>query len=155
MPPPAEPIRTQRSARRYEHWTLLGLALLGLAAVVVLGAFVDPDPRGYGTHERLGMDPCRMLQWTGVPCPGCGVTTSVSLAAQGEFAASLRNQPFGFLLAFLVPLAAVLALVQHARGRDLASDLAAMRWRWWLLVLGFAASAGWIWKLASLRGWLG
>ena len=43
-----------------------------------------------------------MLRATGKPCPTCGVTTSFVLAAHGRFAEALVNQPFGFVLFFLV-----------------------------------------------------
>ena len=123
---PVVPARTPER-RSLEHWALLAPVLAAAAAVLVLGILIDPDPRGFGTHEKLGMAPCHFLAWTGFPCPGCGVTTSVSLAAHGRFAESFANQPFGALVAVLVPLTAIFALVQHARRRDLGRILHASR----------------------------
>lgn len=141
--------------RSLEHWVILGGALLALIAVIVLGTWVEPDPRGHGTHEQFGMPPCRMLQFTSIPCPGCGVTTSVALAAHGQFAASFWNQPFGLFMALAVPIVAIFALVQHARCRDLGQVLRAMYLRWWMLGIGLVALAGWAWKAAAMRGWVG
>lgn len=137
--------------RPFEHWMLLGGALASALAVVAIGAWITPDPRGYGTHEQLGLAPCHFLAWTGIPCPGCGVTTSVALAMHGRFAASFANQPFGLAVALAVPAAAVVALVQHARGRDLGALLASLRPLWILLAVGVACAAGWAWKYAAMR----
>jgi hypothetical protein len=137
-----------------EHWALLAAALLGVAALVVLGTLLRPDPRGYGTHEQLGLQPCRMLQWTGVPCPGCGVTTAASLFAHGEVRAALHAQPFGVLCAALIPPFAALALVAHARGRDLGREVRRLGLRAWLWGLALAALVGWAWKIALVRGWV-
>lgn len=138
--------------RSLEHWALLGGTLLAATAVIVLGTWIQPDPRGYGTHEQLGMDPCRFLAWTRIPCPGCGVTTSVALTARGEFAAAFWNQPFGVIAAVLAPLAAIVSVVQHARGRDLGATLRAVRPGWWGLALALAAAGSWIWKIVAMRG---
>lgn len=129
---------------------ILGGALLALIAVIVLGTWVEPDPRGHGTHEQFGMPPCRMLQWTGFPCPGCGVTTSVALAAHGQFAASFWNQPFGLVLALFVPIAAISVVFQHARGRDLGAVVRALRLKWWAIGFGAIALGAWAWKTAVL-----
>jgi hypothetical protein len=131
---------------------LLGGSLLATLAIVVLGLWIQPDPRGFGTHEQLGMSPCHFLAFTGLPCPGCGVTTSVALAAHGSFAQSFWNQPFGLLVTVVAPLAALVAVVQHARGRDLGETLRASRPMWWATGLGLAGVGSWIWKIAAMRG---
>jgi len=147
---PVVPARSPER-RSAEHWTLLALVLAAAAAVLVLGLLIEPDPRGFGTHEKLGMAPCQFLAWTDIPCPGCGVTTSVSLAAHGRFAESFANQPFGTLVAVLVPITAIFALVQHARRRDLGQMLHASRPMWWMLALGVLGLGGWAWKIALMR----
>ena len=104
-PPVNEPLNTQgeassqREKRAPEHWILLSMAAATLLGLIVLGVFVAPDDRGYGTHEQLGLPACGVMKVTGIPCPGCGVTTSVALAASGRFADSFVNQPFGLLTA--------------------------------------------------------
>lgn len=62
-------------------WGLMG----ALAWAVVGTAFwLRPDARGFGTHEQLGLLPCAFSKTTGVPCPGCGLTTSFAHMAHGH-----------------------------------------------------------------------
>jgi hypothetical protein len=141
--------------RSWEHWILLGIALAGLVAVAILGILVHPDPRGFGTHEQLGLPPCKPMVWWNVPCPGCGVTTSVSLAAHGHFWASIRNQPFGFVVAMLLPAFAAWCGWHTLRGRDLNNAVHGVRVGKWALVLAGVMIAAWIYKLALTRHWIG
>ena len=71
-------------------------ALLGGFAVAL---FIVPDPRGFGTHEQLGLPACQFKTMFGVPCPSCGMTTSFSNFVRGRFATSIEANPAGFLLA--------------------------------------------------------
>jgi hypothetical protein len=138
--------------RSPEHGFVLAGALLGPVFLAVLAFLVAPDPRGYGTHEKLGLPPCAMMKWFHVPCPGCGVTTSVTLAAHARFFDAARTQPFGLVVALAIPLAAIWALAGHLRGRDLYRDLSAVRpgpWLWWL---GGALALSWFYKLAVVLG---
>lgn len=148
----SEPIAPAARRRSTEHWVILGGTIAAALAILVLGLWITPDARGFGTHEQLGMAPCHFLAWTGFPCPGCGVTTSVSLAAHGSFAQSLSTQPLGTLLTILVPIAALFTIVQHARGRDLGDALRSLRPLWWALAAGVIATASWIWKIVAMRG---
>lgn len=140
--------------RSWEHWILLGAALGGLLVLAVLGLFVDPDPRGFGTHEKLGLPPCKPMEWWNVPCPGCGVTTSVSLAAHGRFWASMRNQPFGFFVALALPAFAIWCAWHALRGRDLNNAVHGVRVGRWGIALGCFMLAAWAYKLAMVRSWL-
>lgn len=142
-------------SRTLEHWVLLAGSLGGVLGLALLGVLVDPDPRGFGTHEKFGLAPCRTIEWWNIPCPGCGVTTSVTQIAHGDFLAALATQPFGWIVVGSSVTAAVWALVGLARGRDLYRDLQSRN----LKIAGaLAASAmvlSWIYKLAAVRGWIG
>jgi len=70
----------------------------GIAAVVVL-ARVVPDPRGYGTHEQLGMAKCSWPIHWGVPCPTCGATTAACLVVHLSPLRALAVHPFGAVVA--------------------------------------------------------
>ena len=111
---------------------------------------LTPDPDGYGTHEQLGLLPCSAPRWFGVPCPGCGVTTSVTWFVQGAPLRSLVVQPLGFSLALAGSLALPLALLATVRGIDLGASLVRTPWRRCALpALGFIALC-WIAELLVL-----
>lgn len=77
------------------------LLAVGCLALIVVAAWLRPAECGFGTHQQLGLEPCGVLVATGRPCPTCGMTTAVSLAAHGQFIASARAQPMGLVLALL------------------------------------------------------
>ncbi len=57
---------------------ILGLSLL------VTARNLEPDPRGFGTHEQLGLTPCYFHELTGHVCPLCGGTTAWAHLLRGE-----------------------------------------------------------------------
>lgn len=123
---------------------------------VVVGVFwllfqLDPDPRGFGTHEKLGLDPCFPMEHWNVPCPGCGVTTSVSLATRGHLWDSFVNQPFGFTIAILMGLYVFVIPILHFRGVDLARWLESPPPRWVVVSGSVLMVAAWAWKFAQTR----
>lgn len=143
---------SRQDERGRSHFTWLLGSWIGVVLFVVLGRIVEPDSRGFGTHERLGLPACRLKATTGLPCPGCGVTTSLTLASQGRVAESLRNQPMGLLLAIALPLFALWALVQHLRGADVGATMGAFFTGRVVLLGGAVFVAAWIYKLASTLG---
>ncbi len=131
-----------------------------LAAVVVvlgLAAWLEPAAGGHGTHTQLGLDGCTILSMTGWPCPMCGMTTTFSLLAHGRVPEAAWNQPFGVVLFLGVLAVGGVALAELVAPSDRWRRL----WRWVLrregrltalFLLGLAA--GWIWKIALMRGWM-
>lgn len=75
-----------------------GLAVLSLA-ILVTGAMLVPAAEGHGTHRQLGLLACAWPQTMGIPCPTCGMTTAVSMAARGDLLGAAAAQPFGALVA--------------------------------------------------------
>jgi len=148
-------MESARRRRSIEHGLVLAGALALPLAAFALGAFLTPDPRGFGTHEHLGFRPCLSMRLWSFPCPGCGVTTSVALAVHGHVLAALRTQPFGLVVLALALCAPIWALAGHARGRDLASELALVDRRRWTRTLVTLALLAWVYKIALVRGWIG
>jgi hypothetical protein len=125
-----------------------------LVAPVLAFAFVrdlEPDPRGFGTHEQLGLPACPTYGRFGVPCPACGVTTSVALVYRGRALQGLRNQPFGFLVAVGLPLFSLWVLIGHLRGRDRYRDLVDRPRASWIAWIATAVLAAWLWKIRAIR----
>lgn len=75
---------------------ILAAAML---AVLALASRLEPNPRGYGTHEQMGLGPCAFLASTGRFCPSCGLTTSFAWFMRGKLARSWGANPAGSLLA--------------------------------------------------------
>ena len=141
--PPASDASRRSSEHRY---VLIAAAVVGLG-MLVAGTFLSADPRGVGTHEQLGLPPCMTLELWGVPCPGCGVTTSVTLASHGRFADSFRTQPLGLALWFLGAAFVLWSAIGHLVGVDLGRALRRMRTGPLVSVLVVIAGAAWIYKI--------
>lgn len=151
---PAHEIWSLRSwrGRTHAHWVLLALALAAPFALLLANRLLAPDPRGFGTHEQLGLQPCWPMQHWGLPCPGCGVTTAVALFAHLHPLDAFLVQPLGFALALAAALAPLVALAAQLRARDLGH----LVWQQSLvrltaLGLGFAALA-WGYKIVCVLG---
>ncbi len=139
-------------ARSKEHWIVLVGAFVALVLFIVLGFVVQPDARGFGTHEQLGLPSCKLMDWTGVPCPGCGVTTSVAFAARGHVFDALRTQPFGLVVALTIVALPVWALALHFSGQDLYRALQSRATAKIGIVLAVLLALGWIYKLTVVLG---
>jgi hypothetical protein len=90
----------------------LAAGLVGMVCAGILGlaAWLPPDARGYGTHQRLGFGPCGVILTTGYPCPTCGMTTAFSWTVRGRVLSAIRAQVGGFVLA-LATIATLAACV--------------------------------------------
>ena len=93
---------------------LLGLGLLGL---LVVASRLEPDPRGFGTHEQLGLTPCNFYRWTGRLCPTCGATTAWAHLLDGNWALAIRANLAATLAAGLALAATPWVLGSAALGR--------------------------------------
>ncbi|MBI4615507.1 MAG: DUF2752 domain-containing protein [Planctomycetes bacterium] len=89
------------------------------AYVLYVSWTLDPDPRGYGTHERLGLAPCSFKAWTGVPCLTCGMTTAFAHMAHFQLLDAFAVQPAGAVFFVMAVLYVPAGLWAAARGRSL------------------------------------
>jgi hypothetical protein len=134
------------------------LAPAGLSAMLLLIArLLQPSAEGVGTHRQLGLPPCALLHYTGVPCPSCGLTTSVAHAARFHFYESLSTQPFGLVIFISAALCIPLSIFLWRRRvpwsrlkRSLGGNLVI-----YLTIALFILS--WLYKIAAMKGlfWLG
>ena len=103
----------------------------GCLVVVITGVWLEPDPRGYGTHEKLGLPPCPVPKLIGYPCPTCGFTTALARTARLQLGDAFSANPFGAMV-FVAACGFLLwRVVATATGQ-------------WLLPLGFLKSP-WCW----------
>jgi len=92
------------------------------------------------------MPQCSFVARYGLPCPTCGLTTSVSAAVRGDFALAFRSQPFGIILAAAIAAAALGGILQMLTGKALLVRLKPRLW--WLAAALAGALAGWAVVLA-------
>lgn len=91
-------------------WSLL------LCSGFLLARWLEPDPRGFGTHQRLGFPPCTFRTIAGLPCPSCGMTTCFAHFTRGQWRQAIDANAAGVLLA-------VICVVQ-------------IPWCWWSVTRG-------------------
>lgn len=117
---PAEPAPRPFEALFEIPWglrvTLLVGAVLGWG-LLALAWGLAPDPRGYGTHEQLGMAPCGVVKLIGMRCPSCGMTTSFNRLAHGDLAGAMAANAGGAVMGIGWFLAAPWMAVCGARGK--------------------------------------
>ncbi len=148
----AEPTRHESELAYSGNDQIIYLILIAIASfTLVIARILQPSPKGFGTHEQLGLPPCAFLHLTGFPCPGCGLTTSFAHAARFDFHLAFVAQPFGLIAFFLTVLSIPLLLILirkrvawfsaiRARGTDV------------LLYLLIAAYLGsWVYKIVVMR----
>ncbi len=88
-------------------WPMRTLLVIG--GWVLVGGFVvayrlEPDPRGFGTHQKFGWPPCTIRVLFGVPCPSCGMTTSFANSTKGRLVDAARANLTALVLALLSAL---------------------------------------------------
>lgn len=120
-------------------------------ALLLIARFLRPSAAGVGTHQQLGLPPCLFLRLTGIPCPSCGLTTSVAHAAHLHFAQSIVTQPFGFIV-FLVVLLSIPFSVYFIYRPIPVSVLAELPGRKLVLRLTLALFLlSWFYKIAVIK----
>jgi hypothetical protein len=87
------------------------VAWLALILAVVL------PPKGAG----VGL--CWMRGELGIPCPGCGLTRSLSCAVRGMFYESWQFHPFGPLILLLFLAVAIVSLLSETKRARLATAM--------------------------------
>ncbi len=123
-----------------------GVVAAAAITVTCLLASVSPDPRGIGTHERLGMTECGWPLHYGIPCPTCGCTTAACLVVHGRPFAAFATQPFGAAVAIVGLLIGAHALLCLVRARSFADLLVRLPLRRLLLVALAGLLLGWWYK---------
>jgi hypothetical protein len=133
-------------AQVHERCIAAGLAILCLIPLVI-AAILHPSPDGFATHTQLHMQPCQFLEHFGVPCPGCGMTTSWAWFVRGNLVAAIYVQPMGTLLAFLAMATVWVGAYVAVTGRPVYRLLNRFDGRYYFIgLLGFGIAA-WCWKI--------
>jgi len=134
--------------RPAERALAAGLALLFLA-LLVAARLIQPDPRGLGAHEQLGLWPCYMAKYLHLPCPLCGATTAFSLMAHGAAWPAFRCQPTGALAALACAAAFGLSAVFALTGWFPQALFSAFATRAMAVLAAAAVLMAWLYKILA------
>lgn len=122
----------------------------GLVVVLLLSWWLEPDPRGLGTHEQLMLFRCNFHALTQLPCPFCGMTTAFAHMARGSVREALLAQPMGaagFVASILLLPIAVGGLVT---GKDMVGRIMRLPWGKLSKVVVAMFAAAWAFKIALI-----
>jgi uncharacterized membrane protein len=154
------------SPQEFENWRseftiqdrIWYLVIAGLSsALLLIARLLSPSANGFDTHRQLGLPPCAFLHFTGIPCPGCGLTTSVAHAARLHFYESITTQPFGMVV-FIFAVLSVPLSIYFIRRRVPWSKFNRLRGSNLVIRLTIALFIlSWLYKIAVMKGlfWLG
>jgi hypothetical protein len=120
------------------------------ATVFVIAAFLTPNPVGHGTHMQLGLPPCGFLVVTGLPCPGCGLTTCFSYMVRGDIVGAATANPFGVMLWLVSGAVMVLGAVGFARGLSVIDTLDKLQADKWAILLSVSSLTVWGVKVMTI-----
>lgn len=136
LPASTIPARIARDDGSRHLLARLAASILAVTALVALPGVIPAAARWTDAA-------CLFGGLTGLPCPGCGITTSLLALARGDAQASWSANPAGFGVAALLVGQAVVAGAAMRRGAPANGGL---RWLAWLdrLAIGglMAAWAG-------------
>lgn len=117
---------SSRSRRLAAHHRLFAALVPASVLVVVLCArFVIPAIWARPWLQQRLLQPCLLRTTTGIPCPFCGATRSVVLAAHGRLLDSARLHPAGIAVVLAGGVAGVWLAICAVSGYDLGVSAAA------------------------------
>lgn len=145
--PLTEPVRLSIRGR-----AAAALVSAGCLLVLLIAAYLEPDPAGVGTTTRLGIRPCGFLQQTGLPCAACGMTTSFNHFVRGQWIRSIWVQPMGFVLAVATVATFWGATYIAATGRPAHRLLRRLPGAKLLVAAAAMGIVAWGWKIALTLG---
>lgn len=101
VPTSTPPTLKQKTSKQLGLRIASAVVALVPLSLLILAGNLNPAERGLGTHQQLGLPPCSLRVLAGIRCPACGMTTSWSYFARGNWLASVNTNAGGFLLALL------------------------------------------------------
>lgn len=128
---------------------LLAAWSLALLAGFFTAYQLEPDPRGFGTHQRLGLPPCTVRALFGIPCPSCGMTTSFANVTKGRWLQAAEANAAGLLLSAVCALLIPWSWLSVFYGRTCWVTRPAICAAWVIGILVGATALQWILRLIT------
>jgi hypothetical protein len=135
------------SRASFRQRVIAGIVFLG---IVALFSFFWLAAKGR-IDIGLWLLPCGFKQRYGLPCPTCGITTSVLAFAEGRIFESFYIQPAGGLSCLMLASAAILNLFTVVSGRYLCFNkrfFAEVKVRYVIIGVIIIIACGWMVTLA-------
>ncbi len=123
--------------------------MLFLLSGFSLARSLKPDPRGFGTHQRLGLPACSFRMMFTIPCPSCGMTTSFAHFTRGQFRESAGANFAGLLLAIVCAIQIPWCVASAWRGRLWKVSQPNVVAMWLLISFCVISAALWIFRLIA------
>lgn len=128
-------------------WFILGSLPL---AVIATATTLTPATAGHGTHMQLGLPPCGFLVSTGLPCPGCGLTTSFSHMVRFDWAGATSANAFGVAL-FLVSFFTIpVSFYSMWKGLPVIATMEKLQFEKIVVALAISSSLVWCVRIATI-----
>jgi hypothetical protein len=123
---------------------------VGALSVVSIARWLEPDPRGFGTHQQLGLPACAFHTMTGMPCPTCGLTTSFAYMARLQITSSISAHPLGVPLFALTTIAIGVAVCGSLRAWSFEHVLSRLRITGVAAIIAISAALSWLARLVAM-----
>lgn len=127
-----------------------GFLFLLPLAVLLTSAWLTPNPTGIGTHTQLGLPPCGFYEWTGLPCPGCGLTTCFAYMAHGNIFGAAHANAFGVLLFLLTLSSLPVSALGFVRGLSVTAVLDRLGVDKLALIVAAGSLGVWVVRLVTI-----
>lgn len=124
--------------------------LLPALAVLITAALLTPNPVGHGTHTQLGLPPCGFYVFTGIPCPGCGLTTCFSYMMHLDPVGAAHANPFGVMLFLTTATVVPISFVGLVRGLPVVETLDRLHADKWAILLAVTSLTVWGVRVATI-----
>jgi len=99
---------------------------VGWLAMTAVALALHPSKSLHGTHTQLGLPPCGSVVLFHRPCPGCGLTTSITATLHGQVLAALKANIFGPILYGVFTALALLAIISWVQKKKMDITTRAM-----------------------------
>ena len=133
-----------------QRWLLVFWSLF-LMAGFALAISLTPSPKGFGTHQSLGLPPCTFIVVFDIPCPSCGMTTSFANFVRGRFIDSARANVAGLLLATFCFVQIPWIWISFYRQRMWLVDKPEVVFLWILIFLTLVCITRWCIQLLLIK----
>lgn len=120
-------------------------AALGVLALVIAGCLLYQ----HGPSGLSWLPNCKFNEFTGLHCPGCGMTRAAHATLHGRISEAFRFNPVGMILLPLALVGLAIEIVGWVREKPLSFRLSVGARGAWVIVWVIAA----FWILRNLPWW--